>query len=323
MTLRQKMYRYRFLFRLLYVVSSSACYSQVVPPSSISFGGGSANYFGELNPYEAPIHAISGPSLRWNFSATYGKSLTNRLSANLGISYIRIFGDDNLLENITSQEVNYIRNLHFRNDLQELSAKLVYQLANVPRNFTRRQVWMPYLTGGISVFHHNPQARDVRDDPKTVSAWVNLRPLKTEGQLKPYSPFGLAIPIGLGLKYRLGPYLDLSVELTYNFTLTDYLDDVRGRADLENASALANRSLELTGAYSGKDRSSKLFDYLTKNGYPIQDVVDIPFQFDTGIPPFDQDGVLRGNSRTKDSYLLTKVSLIFYLAPQVKCPRIN
>ena len=43
---------------------------------------------------------------------------------------------------------------------------------------------------------------------------------------KPYSNIAAYIPLGMGYKYNLNPKMNIGIEAVYNFTTTDYLDDV-------------------------------------------------------------------------------------------------
>jgi hypothetical protein len=45
---------------------------------------------------------------------------------------------------------------------------------------------------------------------------------------KQYSLTQFAIPIGVGIKYSVAPYVTLGVEFGFRKTFTDYLDDVSG-----------------------------------------------------------------------------------------------
>src|SRR5690554_7980529 len=82
-----------------------------------------------------------------------------------------------------------------------------------------------YVFSGISGFYYNPQTQ-------INGKWTNLRPLRTEGQGLPggadeYGMFSLAIPFGVGFKFGIGQFWRLGMEISYNKTFTDYIDDVR------------------------------------------------------------------------------------------------
>jgi hypothetical protein len=89
----------------------------------------------------------------------------------------------------------------------------------------------PYAVLGIGVFHFNPQAQYV--NPDGSKTWVDLKPLRTEGQGMPQFPdrkeyklTQLNIPYGVGVKYFLNQNIALSFEIINRKTFTDYIDDV-------------------------------------------------------------------------------------------------
>lgn len=315
------LYLLLLLLELGLMCYSHRSYTQHLP-SSFGINVGSATYLGELNPYNTPLRSIFGKAVRWHLSAQYEHPLSDRLSVRGSLGLTRIFGDDNLMKNVAGKEINYIRNLHFRNDLKQLTVEMVYHGFSSISNFKYRSRFSPYVSMGLSIFGHNPQARDVREDPDVKAAWVSLNPLKTEGQSEPYPKVGVAIPLSVGVKYRLKEWIDIGLAVNYNYTFTDYLDDVSTTTHLQNDSPIANRTVEMIAAHSGQDRSYWLFDYLNQNGYQVDDISDIPFQFSTGIPPFDTENTQRGNPKVNDSFILTKLSLIFYIKPRIKCPQL-
>ena len=133
--------------------------------------------------------------------------------------------------------------------------------------------------------------------------------------------------MGVGVKYRLNRNWDLGIELSYRYTLSDYLDDVSGNfansADLQAQSPLAasmgNRSLEKIAARTGKDRTQGVINYLTAKGFYDPASPYDPFTL-TSIPGFSDKTDLRGNPKYNDSYLLTTVKLIYHIPNKIKCP---
>ncbi len=146
-----------------------------------------------------------------------------------------------------STEARRTRNLHFRSPISELSAQWCYEFLGKrilyqarPDNRTKVS---PYFFGGVAGFWFNPQAKPdkswVERYPELFAddRWVNLQPLGTEGQFlqsgrdyyqKPYSRFAVAFPVGMGLRFKITREIDLSFEVGYRVTLTDYIDDVSG-----------------------------------------------------------------------------------------------
>lgn len=89
---------------------------------------------------------------------------------------------------------------------------------------SKRYRFAPYLFVGVNGYHFNPTAID----PQTNSS-VDLAPLKTEGQGTAYSTWQLAIPYGIGLKYSIGNFWNVGIEIGQRKLFTDYLDDVSGK----------------------------------------------------------------------------------------------
>ncbi len=134
----------------------------------------------------------------------------------------------------TDEIIRRSRNLSFRSPIVELSQRIEciifanervgarYKIRGLKGKRPRADV--VYLFSGISGFYFNPQTQ-------INGNWTNLRPLKTEGQGLPdgaeeYGPVSLAIPFGVGFKLGIGNFWRLGMELSYNKTFTDYLDDV-------------------------------------------------------------------------------------------------
>ena len=89
----------------------------------------------------------------------------------------------------------------------------------------------PYAFAGVGFFHFNPKGSIT--DAAGDKTWYKLQPLKLEGQgmseypsSKPYKLTQINIPIGAGLKYYASERLNISAELLYRKTFTDYIDDV-------------------------------------------------------------------------------------------------
>ncbi|WP_205690872.1 DUF6089 family protein [Cellulophaga sp. BC115SP] len=299
--------------------------------SSVSIGVGSSHYYGELSPYNRFLQStING--VRWNASFNFTRQLSPQFGLRFGLTWARIFGDDNYMDGVSGFEANFMRNLHFRNDIKEFSIVGQYDFVRTAKGSARRAAVIPYIFGGVAVFAHDPMAKPDKTLFPDQSEWVRLQPLHTEGQglpgyAQPYSLISVSAPLGIGVRYKLNHNFDLGFEIGYRFTMTDYLDDVGGYyadpADLGTQSALsvamANRTLERTAAYSGKDRTNGVINYLTSIGvYNPGSGVD-PFTYQS-VPGFSDRTDARGNSKYKDSYMLTSVKLIYYIPTKIKCP---
>ncbi len=302
------------------------------PYSSVSLGIGTSSYYGELSPYNRFIQStING--MRWNAAFNFTRQLSPQFGLRFGLTWARISGDDNYMDGVSGYEANFMRNLHFRNDIKELSIVGQYDFVPTLKGSPRRASIVPYIFGGIAVFAHDPVAKP--ETPLYPDEWVRLQPLHTEGQglpgytAQPYSLISVAVPLGIGVRYKLNHNFDIGLELGYRFSFTDYLDDVGGNyaatADLAAQSplsaAMGNRTLERIAARTGKDRTAGVIQYLTNIGvYDPNNPVD-PFTSSFIVPGFDGNGDnKRGSSKYKDSYMLTTVKLIYYIPAKIKCP---
>ncbi|WP_456300531.1 DUF6089 family protein [Spirosoma telluris] len=188
------------------------------------------------------------------------------------------------------------------------------------RNSSVRAKFTPYLFGGLALVAHSPEARTPtasdtsnRYGPRT---WVKLQPLHTEGQGqpgydKPYSLVTLAIPVGIGARYRLNENFNLGVEIGYRYTFTDYLDDVGGTYAAPDAlqglaKTMADRRLEPDAARVNVTRNPSVQDFRQTN----------PDQFSTNAVR-GADGIFN------DGYLLTTFSIQYIIPVKIKCPPIK
>ncbi|MBP6386346.1 MAG: hypothetical protein KA313_00425 [Pseudarcicella sp.] len=309
--------------------------------SSFGLGLGTSTYYGDLNPISRPFQGLASSNIRWNVSAHYQRYFKPKVSFRVGLTFARLFADDVLFEGVSGFEENFIRNLHFRNDVKELSLVGVYEFVPLPKNNQKRAAFRPYIFGGLAVFSHSPKAKGV-DSVGTQSKWIDLQPLATEGQGQPgyapkvYSSINLAIPVGIGAKIKINNEFDFGIELGMRYTFSDYLDDVSGNyADISSllstnqsglSVAMANRSNEKYAAYSGKDRSLAVEDYLIKKGLPtasptdLQNAQSYELGYPFGIQGISDSASSRGKTKGNDMYLLTTFSLIYHLPAKIKCP---
>jgi hypothetical protein len=128
-----------------------------------------------------------------------------------------------------------------------------------------------------------------------------LRELGTEGQTvgydgrKPYNNIAAFFPLGVGYKYNLNPRMNIGVEVVYNFTTTDYIDDVsKTYAGINNFPTLPNGDPSVAALL--QDRS-----------------------YETGSPPIGIQGRQRGYKNQPDGYLFAQVLFSFNLS-SYRCP---
>lgn len=207
------------------------------------------------------------------------------------LMYGRISGDDRLSTNPGRAG----RNLNFRNDIIELSVNAqfrIVQFSDVGRTFRYRNDFRAYAFAGIAGFYHNPKAY-------YSGTWVDLRPLRTEGQAKPYTKISAGIPLGIGFYYTKSRQYRLGWELGWRKTFTDYLDDISttyadpGQLANPLAAELANRTDEFTA--------------------------------DPGFSANYQPGSKRGDPTHNDSYIFSTVSFSYVIKgrPSFHTPHYN
>ncbi|MFT5667754.1 MAG: hypothetical protein ACI9DK_001954 [Vicingaceae bacterium] len=256
----------------------------------ISIGG--SNYIGEIGgggtepkPWILDMN-LAKSSL--GVGGFYRMNFTRNIAAKFSVNYVRITGADSL-SGIATQ---IARNLSFRTDIYEAAIQLEYyffNLRDISRVSNARIDFGTYffVGGGAALF--NPKA-SYQDE------WIDLRPLRTEGQEKEYDSYAIVVPMGMGVNFTFDRKIKLGIEFGYRFTNTDYLDDISDRyaapEDLAFNDArtqnIANRSAEAFARGDARLEGLSLTDF--------------------------QPGSIRGNPETMDGYLLGQISLSYNIA---------
>lgn len=118
-----------------------------------------------------------------------------------------------------------LRNLNFSTQLHELG--LIGELTLINFGIDREKIRArSFLFGGVAGIHFNPRAM-------YQGEWIDLQPLGTEGQnlnedMTPYEKTAIVYPLGMGFEFNLTQKISFGVEVKYQFTNTDYLDDISG-----------------------------------------------------------------------------------------------
>ncbi len=287
--------------------------------TSIGVSVNAVNYYGDLAP--RPQRVSTDISFtRPGFGLSYVYRFGPRYSLKGEFMYATLRGSDaNSADpgDLENGIFRYQRNLSFRNRIKELSVVAVFDLFENQSTYISRVKWTPYAFLGVAVFHHNPQAQapatDLNGNPlPEAGQWVDLRKLGTEGQnatlldtdvnagIKPYKQIQMAIPFGVGARFRLNEVMDLWADIGFRYTFTDYLDDVsQNYVDLgvfgnnELARAMSYRTNEL-GA------PTKPQPYVARDGqtYTVQ----------AGYGSEYPDN-MRGSKSDRDIYMVTSVRL--------------
>ncbi|WP_224999768.1 DUF6089 family protein [Cesiribacter sp. SM1] len=303
------------------------------------------NYFGDL----APKNRIASTDIsftRPGIGITAERKLGTWYSFRGSFMWGRLKGDDATSELGSPEAARHVRNLHFRNDIKELSAMMVFDLKAHSRTFITRPEFVPYLFAGIAVFHHNPWARvpefdyvhydvtnpsqiqdnDERYGGVSPDEWVELKPLRTED--KNYSNFAFAIPVGAGVRYKVNRYWNLAFEISYRQTFTDYVDDVSNlyrdpesfgegpQANLARIMAYRSNELDVSEILS-YDRFRFLGSEDSAHPWsnPLNPQHDIYQRF-AGYGLEDPVNI-RGKD-DKDVYLVTSISLTYILGTNLR-----
>ncbi len=160
----------------------------------------------------------------------------NWIGLRLAADYTYLEGDDGIINTTGIDELwRKQRNLDFKTTVLEgYLAIEVFPTMLFNRNSEYEPRLRPYALGGIGVFHFNPQGS--LTDAAGNKSWYYLHPLRLEGQgmpeypySKPYKLTQMNIPFGAGLKYFASDRINVSMELLYRKTFTDYIDDVSQR----------------------------------------------------------------------------------------------
>ncbi len=278
--------------------------------TSIGFNVNAMNYQGDLDPHPS----IISPGLKFtklNFGVCMLQRITPRISVRGNFSRGTIEASDYENSSYSGDNIyRKIRNLSFINTIYELKADVIYDLRPFTGIFPKRLDYVPYIFGGLAYFHHNPKAQA----PASFGGkWVALQPLELEGQK--YSLNQIAIPVGIGFRFKLSEQFDLAYEVGFRFTFTDYLDDVSGKyvgrehfANNPLAAAMQDRSMEAV------QKDPILAQWVeSHNGYNTSGGY-------TTINGYGRAGDQRGDPSRKDMYIVSGFHLIYIFKPQVVCP---
>jgi hypothetical protein len=245
------------------------------------FSVGGSQYFGDLNENYGfkYVRPCGGVFARIHMNPYIGVRFTG--------NYAKVGYDDAYSNNVHNKQ----RNLNFRSDILEFTFQAEFNFFRFTTGELKSR-FTPYLTGGIGAFYFNPYSF-------INGRRYNLKDVGTEGQFvgyagRQYKNYSFCFPIGMGIKYWVVPGVNIGVEIAHRLTLTDYLDDVSStyidpakfNSDPDNPNP----------AYILHDRSKEI-----------------------GGTEMARDGKQRGNSATKDQYMMMVFNLSFQFKTY-KCP---
>jgi hypothetical protein len=244
---------------------------------SLSLGTGQTKYFGELNTQNKRQTDFSHGTL------SLEARLWTKISARTTIGFYQIRGDD---QKAADQSWEKERNLSFESNNWEMSIQGVYFFRKYAGIYNNRWKFDPYSTLGMGITTFDPYTYlMVQENGKEINAKYSLRDYQTENIN--YNKIALIIPVGLGLKMKITPFINFNLELAYRYSFTDYLDDV----STSFPEFIDNKSIQY-------QLSNRRRENYTEN----EDA------WNTLIP-----GAPRGNSKTNDQYLFYSFQLEVFL----------
>lgn len=223
--------------------------------TSLVFGAGMSHFMGDLGgggkeaAHFFGVRDMDFVTTRPSLFVGYRYRLTEEIAFEPRITYARLSGKDIASAN----ENRRMRNLSFRTNLWQFGGHFEYAFLKEKQNprysfsslrALRNLSAFVILGGGIA--YYNPKAE------YTDGKWVALRPLHTEGQgqaaytlnfvdaegvnqtveITPdaeYKKITAELTIGLGMKYNISRHWAIGLEITNQYTTTDYLDDAHDR----------------------------------------------------------------------------------------------
>lgn len=201
---------YSTIFFLLLVVTAFAQPQQKRHFRQHEVGGmiGGSYYIGDLNPRKHFFLTQPALGVFYRFTPNY------RYAFRGGFNFGSVMGDDSQSEDADQLQ----RNLNFKSNIYEFNALaefnfLEYRISNDKYKFTT------FLFLGLDVYRFKPRA-------EIGNKWVDLQPLRTEGQTSGYKLTQMAIPFGIGMKMNVSRQVGIGLEWGPRKTFTDYLDDV-------------------------------------------------------------------------------------------------
>ena len=240
---------FRILILVFLLIAATDSYAQRwFRTSSLEFGviGGASHYSGDLTQQFFETQALNA-SFGLITRYTPGTKVTFRLSGMYGT----LTGDDNWYAPETTSdagegEPENPRNLSFKSVLWDFTGAAEFNFRQL--DYRADHGLIPYGMIGLSVFKFNPTAQFFYDPNSPHLGrvgssyanlqdrdedWVELHDLSTEGQettefneRKRYHLTQIAVPVGLGIRYKINHKWTIGAEYALRITFTDYLDDV-------------------------------------------------------------------------------------------------
>lgn len=344
-------FTFSLLLALGFIVMSFSAEAQRFTPRkrywSIGVALNGMNYFGDIVPKTSRTNFDPAetkpefaffvtrriwPNISFRGSLAYGALTGNDYKAADGENFAKDFSASS--EGLVDQDFRLFRNQHFRNRIAEVSGTVIIDfIQNRGMYFRRPDKPIPYVFFGFALGVQNPKAQiplestidEAYNEPVGTLAepegeWVSLRKYNI-GEAKP-GPLFVAIPFGLGVRYKLSKKVDIAFEAGFRYTFTDLLDGVSGNyieIDRDNdrtAYYLANRSTlnrSAPNSINENDRSA------------IITAMEQVYGTDASLLGYSNPATneIRGKSGfgNNDQYMVYGIQLSYILAYDVKCPK--
>lgn len=205
----------------------------------VFFGGGATQFLGDLGGRDQvgtdySLVDLDIPSTGFNIMAGFRYRWHPYWATKSQISVGIVRGSDEHTQDL----IRNSRNLSFRSPVFDFQQRVEfilfaqekvgarYFLAGTQGTRMQEKSNQIYVFAGAGITYFNPQGL-------YNGTWINLRPLRTEGQGLPdgpeqYLPVTATIPLGIGFRWTLNSTWRMGIEATYMKTFTDYMDDVSG-----------------------------------------------------------------------------------------------
>lgn len=320
--------RFCLFLGLIFGFGSLQAQLRFQPFTSLEANAGLSRLVSDLSPMSSLTQGY-----RWSGGLGGYRHIKPWLAVGASFDWTRLGADDYY----SSNEENFFRNLHVRNDLK--SVQLLGKVYLVPFESAIGRAsgtWHPYLSGGIGYYFHNPKARS----PLPERQWTELQPLGTEGQgfvtgaEDPYKLRGFQLPLGFGVERLEGRWL-FGISAQVVFTGTDYLDDVKGNyynifgnytpALTDVQRSMAQRHKEFIAARNEGDRIPGIRSFAENTfgispGSPDSDIILITESIDFGTNPSIPLLTLRGTVAGNDYYGTIRFKIVYTIRDGIRCP---
>ncbi|MGZ3837585.1 MAG: hypothetical protein ACXVMS_08030 [Flavisolibacter sp.] len=242
---------------------------------------------------------------------------TEWLGFRFAINQGKLEGYDSLIHDKGGDEYfRQKRNLQFQSPLWEVyGAVEIYPTVFMEQYDGLQGKLRPYGVLGFGAFKFNPKGKYYAPDGS--ASWVDLRPLRLEGQgmaeypdRKEYKLTSWEIPIGAGFKYYVKDNFFVGMEVMHRKSFTDYVDDV-STTYIDNT---------LFARYLTPQQAAMANQLYFREGFT-------PGGSTSRVPT---DGEQRGNPKQNDSFFSTILRLGWRLndynspngraARQMRCP---